>query len=77
MRFLKYHIFLLTKLPAAYFCGARIKSINSNECNVKITLNWFNKNPYRSMFWADEKYQLTLGHGPRRQSQRRITNSIN
>ncbi len=52
MRFLKHHIFLLTKLPAAYFCGARIKSINSNECNVKITLNWFNKNPYRSMFWA-------------------------
>ena len=52
MKFLKYHIFLLTKLPAAYFCGARLKSINSNECNVKITLNWFNKNPYRSMFWA-------------------------
>ncbi len=52
MKFLKYNIFLLTKLPAAYFCGARIKSINSSECNVKITLNWFNKNPYRSMFWA-------------------------
>ena len=52
MKFLKYHIFLLTKLPAAYFCGARLKSINSNECSVKITHNWFNQNPYRSMFWA-------------------------
>ncbi len=52
MKFLKYNIFLLTKLPAAYFCGARLKSINSNECSVKITHNWFNQNPYKSMFWA-------------------------
>ena len=52
MKFLKYNIFLLTKLPAAYFCGARVKSINSNECSVKITHNWFNQNPYKSMFWA-------------------------
>ena len=52
MKFLKYNIFLLTKLPAAYFCGARVKSINSYECSVKITHNWFNQNPYKSMFWA-------------------------
>jgi len=52
MKFLKYNLFLLRKLPSAYFCGARIKSIDSNQCEIKITLNWFNKNPFKSMFWA-------------------------
>ncbi len=52
MKFLKYNLFLLKKLPSAYFCGARIKSIDSNQCEIKIALNWFNKNPYKSMFWA-------------------------
>ena len=52
MNFLKYNLFLLKKLPSAYFCGARIKSIDSNQCEIKIALNWFNKNPYKSMFWA-------------------------
>jgi len=52
MKFLKYNLFLLRKLPSAYFCGARIKSIDSNQCKIKITLNWFNKNPFKSMFWA-------------------------
>tara|TARA_B100000586_G_C19746291_1_gene275984 strand:+ start:67 stop:519 length:453 start_codon:yes stop_codon:yes gene_type:complete len=52
MNFLKYNLFLLKKLPSAYFCGARIKHIDSNQCEIKIALNWFNKNPYKSMFWA-------------------------
>ena len=52
MKFLKYNLFLLKKLPSAYFCGARIKFIDSNQCEIKIALNWFNKNPYKSMFWA-------------------------
>jgi len=52
MKFLRYNLFLLKKLPSAYFCGARIKSIDSNQCEIKIALNWFNKNPYKSMFWA-------------------------
>tara|TARA_B100000029_G_scaffold291602_1_gene285173 strand:- start:1701 stop:2153 length:453 start_codon:yes stop_codon:yes gene_type:complete len=52
MKFFKYNFFLLKDLPSAFFCGARIKSINNELCEVKIRLNWFNKNPFKSMFWA-------------------------
>jgi len=52
MKFLKHNLFLLKKLPAAYFCGARMRSLDSTQCEIKITLNWFNKNPFKSMFWA-------------------------
>ena len=52
MNFLKYNLFLLRKLPAGYFCGARMRSLDSDQCEIRITLNWFNKNPFKSMFWA-------------------------
>ena len=29
-----------------------MKSLDSDQCEIKITLNWFNKNPFKSMFWA-------------------------
>ena len=52
MKFFKYNFFLLKDLPSAFFCGTRIKSIDEKQCEIKIRLNWFNKNPFKSMFWA-------------------------
>ena len=52
MKFFKYNFFLLKDLPSAFFCGTRIKSIDDKQCEIKIRLNWFNKNPFKSMFWA-------------------------
>ena len=63
MNFLKYNLFLLKKLPSAYFCGVRIKHIDSNQCEIKIALNWFNKNPYKSMFWAAQGMAAELTTG--------------
>ena len=60
MKFLKYNLFLLRKLPAAYFCGARMRSLDSDQCEIKITLNWFNKNPFKSMFWAAQGMSAEL-----------------
>ena len=63
MKFLRHHLFLLKKLPAAYFCGARMKSLDSDQCEIKITLNWFNKNPFKSMFWAAQGMAAELTTG--------------
>jgi len=52
MKFFKYNFLLLKDLPSAFFCGTRIKSIDEKQCEIKIRLNWFNKNPFKSMFWA-------------------------
>ena len=63
MNFLKYNLFLLRKLPSAYFCGVRIRSLDSDQCEIKITLNWFNKNPFKSMFWAAQGMAAELTTG--------------
>ena len=44
--------FLFFKLPSAYWSGVRVKSIDNNECVVSVKLNWFNKNTFKSIFWA-------------------------
>lgn len=49
---LKFRLFLLTRLPAAYFSGVRVKSIDAASCAVAITYRWFNRNPFRSTYFA-------------------------
>lgn len=45
-------IFMLFKLPLAYFAGVRVASIDEKSAIVKITHRWINQNPFKSMFWA-------------------------
>ena len=40
------------KLPSAWLCGIRVKSIDENECVVTVKHKWINQNPFNSMFWA-------------------------
>lgn len=44
--------FLLTKLPAAYFSGVRIKELSSDAAVVTVPFSWFSKNPFRSIYFA-------------------------
>jgi hypothetical protein len=44
--------FLLTKLPAAYFSGVRIKELSSDASEVTVPFTWFSKNPFRSIYFA-------------------------
>ncbi len=48
----KYRLFLLTKLPAAFFSGLRIKTITEEKCVVTVPYKWFTKNPFRSTYFA-------------------------
>ena len=44
--------FLLTKLPAAYFSGVRVKDLSAYSSVVTIPLSWFSKNPFHSIYFA-------------------------
>lgn len=48
----KFRLFLLAKLPSAYFSGVRIKSIDENKCEVTVPFKWFSQNPFRSTYFA-------------------------
>lgn len=48
----KYNWFMFFKLPSAWWSGVRLKSLDQHLAVVDIGLNWFNKNPFKSMFWA-------------------------
>ena len=49
---LKFRLFLLSKLPSAYFAGVRIRNMNSTTCVVTVPYKWFSQNPFRSTYFA-------------------------
>lgn len=49
---LKFRMFLLAKLPSAYFSGVRVKSLDENTCEVTVPFKWFSQNPFRSTYFA-------------------------
>lgn len=48
----KSRVFLLFRLPAAWFSGVRIRSVNEKACQVTVPYKWFTKNPFRSTYFA-------------------------
>jgi hypothetical protein len=49
---LKSRMFLLLKLPSAFFSGVRIKDISAEKCEVTVPYKWFSQNPFRSTYFA-------------------------
>lgn len=49
---LKSRMFLLLKLPSAFFSGVRIKSLAAEKCEVTVPYKWFSQNPFRSTYFA-------------------------
>lgn len=49
---LKFRLFLLTKLPSAYFSGVRVREVDEKRCRVTVPYKWFSKNPFRSTYFA-------------------------
>lgn len=48
----KFILFLLTKLPAAYFSGVRLKYADERQAQVTVPYKWFSKNPFKSTYFA-------------------------
>lgn len=49
---LKFRLFLLMKLPAAYFSGVRIRKMTADSCEVSVPYRWGTQNPFRSTYFA-------------------------
>ena len=65
MEFTPFGINLYTffNLPSAWWCGVRVKKISSKYCSTKVNLNWINKNPFKSIFWAIQGMAAELSTG--------------
>jgi len=47
-----FRMFLLTKVPAAYFAGLRLEKLEMQESEISVKYSWFNKNPFHSVYFA-------------------------
>ncbi|MDY0089121.1 MAG: DUF4442 domain-containing protein [Flavobacteriaceae bacterium] len=65
MNFTPYKLnqFLFFKLPSAYWCGVRVKSIDEGQCVVTIRHKWFNQNPFKSIYFAAQAMAAELSTG--------------
>ena len=59
----KFNMFTMLKLPAAWFTGVRLKTINEDTSTVQVTHRWINQNPFKSMFWAVQGMAAELSTG--------------
>jgi Domain of unknown function (DUF4442) len=48
----KFRMFLLSKLPSAYFTGVRVKEADEKRCVTTVSYKWVSKNPFRSTYFA-------------------------
>jgi hypothetical protein len=49
---LRYRLFLFARLPLAFFVGLKVQTLNPETAQVSVRLNWLNKNPFKSMYFA-------------------------
>lgn len=59
----KINLFLLFKLPSAFFCGVRVKEIKETECIVTVKHRWINQNPFNSLYFAVQAMAAELSTG--------------
>lgn len=45
-------MFLLKKVPSAFFAGLRLRKLTAEEAVVSVRYKWFNKNPFSSLYFA-------------------------
>lgn len=48
----KFRLFLLMKLPSAFFCGVRVQDISSEKAATTVPYKWLSQNPFKSTYFA-------------------------
>lgn len=59
----KLNVFLAWRLPAAFWCGVRVKTISETACVATVTHRWINQNPFQSMYFAVQGMAAELTTG--------------
>ena len=49
---LKFQLFLLSKIPAAFLSGIKIKEISLEKCVTSVPFRWLTQNPFHSTYFA-------------------------
>jgi hypothetical protein len=47
-----FRLYLLSRLPSAFFAGLRIDEADEVGCSVSVPFKWFTRNPFRSTYFA-------------------------
>lgn len=45
-------MYLLYKLPAAFFSGVKVRMITEEKCSTSVPYKWLTQNPFRSTYFA-------------------------
>lgn len=54
---------MLTRLPAAFFAGLRVKALDGGSAVVTVRYKWFTQNPFRSMYFAVQSMAAEMSTG--------------
>ena len=49
---LKFRLYMLAKLPSAFFSGVRVREADEAHCLITVPYKWFSQNPFRSTYFA-------------------------
>lgn len=60
---IKFRLFLLGKLPAAFFSGVRIREVDEHHCVVTVPFKWLTQNPFRSTYFASLSMAAEMSTG--------------
>jgi hypothetical protein len=59
----KVNLYLAVRVPAAWWCGVRVRRIDDDSCTVSVRHRWFNQNPFRSMYFAVQAMAAEISTG--------------
>ncbi|MEO8416674.1 MAG: DUF4442 domain-containing protein [Ginsengibacter sp.] len=48
----KFRMYLLLKLPAAFFSGIKVREIDEEKCITSVPYKWLTQNPFHSTYFA-------------------------
>ena len=58
-----FNAYLFWKLPSAWWCGVRLRTLDADSATTSVRFRWINQNPFRSMFWAVQGMAAELATG--------------
>jgi hypothetical protein len=58
-----FRLFMLKSLPAAFFAGLRVRTLDPTQSVITVRYKWFNKNPFRSMYFAVQSMAAEMSTG--------------
>lgn len=59
----RFRMFLLAKLPAAFFSGVSIKELDEKHCTTAVPFKWLTQNPFKSTYFASLSMAAELSTG--------------